>query len=212
MLLFLRIVLRFDMVLIEDCNDIDDDLEVKALCDDGVVIWQRESWFGGYDEGNPSDTYYVVQVVDGNGDKIDDAWEFFLDNQQDCTDGTNKSPSQRYRNAYGRLNGKGNYDNSGFCHCAYTGDFPYGLDNLSPFGIEAPSSKKRGRRRRGLGESEADETTKNVSKRRGGEANARRKLKLPSCPDYTLPPSTPLPTPGPTPAPTKAPKAKRHRG
>ena len=195
-------MLRFEQTLIEDCDDISDPF-AKASCDAGSVVWSRDSWFGGYSPGDtPDSTYYVVQVVDGKGKKLEPAWSDFMDRQQLCNGNNPADPCTT--NIYGTLSPKG-AGNPGFCHCAYTGDTPYGLDNIvEPF-FGGSGSKKGGlkrRGRRGLGEIEEEESS---PRREGGLANhvARRTQGIVDglCPAYTSAPTD-------SPSPTAAPKGK----
>lgn len=69
------VILRFEMKLIEDCNDIDTSIlpsgaSAFAACNSGAVIWQRDTWFmSNVLFAPPSSTYYVIQIVDGCGKK-----------------------------------------------------------------------------------------------------------------------------------------------
>ena len=68
------VILRFEMKLIEDCNDIDTSIvpsgaSAFAACNSGAVIWQRDTWFMSNVFATPSSTYYVIQIVDGCGKK-----------------------------------------------------------------------------------------------------------------------------------------------
>lgn len=67
-------LLRFEMTLIEDCDDINVSVfpsgqTAKDACDAGAVIWERNSWFLQNIYDPPLSTYYVIQIVDGCGKK-----------------------------------------------------------------------------------------------------------------------------------------------
>jgi hypothetical protein len=130
------------MTLIEDCGLIDTHCmslasgEEKercntafAACDAEIVVWQRDSFIGG--SLVPS-IYYVIQVVDGNGNKLA-TWDQFVSYQQDEVADENPNritfASLKKRSKKGSSGGS----SAGFCQCAYTGSRPYGLDSLAPW-------------------------------------------------------------------------------
>lgn len=150
----------------------------------------------------------------GTGKKISPAWDTFAQSQaEDCGNGkytSNSFPS------LGGGKGKGGAD-AGFCHCAYTGDSPYGLDNLQPFFGEL-DPKKRGRRARRRTSETGSSYNKKNSHKRGARSLAvnngdiERHLQG-SCPEYTPNPSvSPAPTRKPTRAPTPLPTKSKGKG
>lgn len=209
-------MLRFEQTLVEDCAEIGEGLyeewsgvgRARAACAAGAVIWRRDNWFGNYDTGIPPiNGYYVIQVVDGKGKKIEPAWSEFVDAEILCDrDIAGASPTCT-TNFFGALKGKGSI-NSGYCHCAYTGDLPYGLDNANPFLEEKSGKGLKRRNQRGLNVESPRETTDNEFLRDGGLADhvARRTAFFDDfCPDYTISPTE-------TPSPTFSPINKKGKG
>ena len=97
-------LLRFEMELINDCNEINigtgyDAETAKAACQAGAKIWQRDSWFFANPNGPPDSTYYAIQIVDGCGNKLDPSYEEWVDYQ-----GT--EPTNGYVNAFRSINTK----------------------------------------------------------------------------------------------------------
>ena len=218
-------MLRFEQTLIENCEEINNpaytNWEAKdrayRACLGGSVIWRRDNWFGSYQNSTstPNGGYYVIQVVNGQGQKLEPAWSDFVDAEQACGGVSSTCTT----NFYGALKSKGSYT-PGYCQCAYTGAKPYGLDNLNPF-VNGGGSKKGLKRRelRGLDDLESRQMsprerirgveTIKKSPREGGLADhvARRAESLNDyCPDYTIAPTTSAsPTTAP---PTPPPKLK----
>jgi hypothetical protein len=139
------------MTLIEkdDCDGIpsggEDEDRAKAACELGAVVWRRDSvfFFGG--STDPS-SYYVIQVVDGAGERIEEVWDWFVEYQNEEV--PYQSPGRANRNTLGSLSKKGKESSAadpGFCQCAYTGNLPLGLDNLAPWEeiVFGDSSKKK---------------------------------------------------------------------
>ena len=213
-------VLRFEQTLIEDCKEISQFpypgwKEAETACIGGSVVWRRDNWFDGYNPqnpGTPDNGYYAVQVVNGTGTKLDPAWGNFMDMQQACNDSSPANPCTT--NIYGTLSPKG-AANPGFCQCAYTGDRPYGLDNIAEPFFGGSGSTKGGlkrRDRRGLGgKALAIEEEVSSPRREGGLADhvARRTLDFDyidsKCPAYTIAPTD-------SPSPTAAPKSRGKGG
>ena len=196
-------MLRFEQTLVENCDDINlipypGFEEAFSACKGGSVVWRRDNWFG----GDPAVGYYAVQVVNGTGAKLDPAFDLFTDIQDGCNGISTDSCTT---NIYGTLSPKG-AANPGFCHCAYTGDRPYGLDNIAEPFFGGSGSTKGGlkrRDRRGLGEKTLEiKEEESTHHREGGLANhiARRTQIFDQCPDYTIAPTD---TPSPTAAPKK---------
>jgi hypothetical protein len=144
------------MTLIDNCADIPsggnpDEVRANAACNLGAVVWRRDSFFLG---SGPA-SYYVIQVVDGDGKEIDDVWDWFVEYQNEEV--SDQNPGRANRNTFGSLSGDAGSKKSskvsvdpGFCQCAYTGDHPFGLDNLEPWEpILVPASSK-GKRDRAL--------------------------------------------------------------
>jgi hypothetical protein len=129
------------MTLIEDCGVISAHCTVLvsgeeydrcntafAACGAGIVVWQRDSFILG--SILPS-IYYVIQVVDGNGNKLATWDQFVLYQQNEVTD---ENPNRNTFASLKKGSSKGsNGSNAGFCQCAYTGSRPYGLDSLAPW-------------------------------------------------------------------------------
>ena len=92
-------------------------------------------------------TYYALQVVDEEGKEIPTAYDDFATAQTECGIG----PGFRDSNAFaslggkGKGKGKGSSSEAGFCQCAYSADFRYGLDDLGVFGNidDLPFSSKK---------------------------------------------------------------------
>lgn len=206
-------LLKFEMELVENCDDITDTdtgtfdpgnlgcdsaeeaLLAKKACEEGAVVWERiTTGFGG------ESSYYVIQVVDGDGNKIDPTWSYFTAWQEQCTD---EVASDANRIGFASLNEAGTID-PGFCQCSYTADLPYGLDSFLPFSdTDEYKDAKKSTKRRGLNEKSFGIPT-------------RREL-TGSCPQYTTAPTSPYasyptsPTQQPKLSPTSAPTEKESK-
>jgi hypothetical protein len=203
------------MTLIEEEAEIIGDPVFSGKCENeanaiaglgvGAVVWRRDSWFGNFGEsflpGNVDSCYYIVQVVDGEGEKIDTTWDNFVGDQAAC-----QSETECPTNSFPSLNDDSG--GGGFCQCAYTGDLPFGLDNFEgTFLGEGLDIKRRGRQL-------ADEMpNKNSSKkpvRKGGIADHSRRLTI-KCDRYSPAPTPPTPVPSFMPTNKSGKSEKRRR-
>jgi hypothetical protein len=127
------VLLQFDMVLVEDCSTIQSSNDpwgaAFAACDNGAVVWQRETWFL-EDTSNPPSIYYIIQIVDGDGEKLSPSYDEFV-RQETLTEGDAV-------NYFRSLEKKGEEK---FCGCTYSQDFPM-------FGSKKGASKSGGKGRR----------------------------------------------------------------
>lgn len=109
------VLLKFDMELVTDCTTIsaidDPDDAARSACDNGAVVWERQTYF--FEEVNPgnADIYYVIQVVDGGGNKLPSYGEFV--SQEVATE-------NNAVNYFRSLDKKDSDAN--FCACTYTFD------------------------------------------------------------------------------------------
>ena len=94
-------LLRFEMVLIEDCTDIDTAVfrggDALAACNEGAVIWERKTYFFQSIYDPPQFIYYVIQIVDGFGHKNQKAYDDWV-----TYEGASGAP-QPYVNAFRSL-------------------------------------------------------------------------------------------------------------
>jgi hypothetical protein len=103
------------MELVTDCTTIsaidDPDDAARSACDNGAVVWERQTYF--FEEVNPgnADIYYVIQVVDGGGNKLPSYDEFVSQEVATENDAVN----------YFRSLDKKDSD-ANFCACTYTFD------------------------------------------------------------------------------------------
>ena len=142
------------MTLVETKDDIlsscEDPTSAIQAFDAGAVVWRRDTFLG------PSEScYFIIQVVDGLGKKILPTWNTFVVQEQQC------NGVACPKNIFSSLKEDVGTD-AGFCQCAYTGDLPYGLEN-----IVDPFQGKGGGKGKGL----ADLTRRGLQ----GSSNAKRK-------------------------------------
>lgn len=78
-------LLRFTMTLVENCADLKTTAQNYQTADDacnaGSIIWERRSWFFQNRTDVPSDIYYVIQIIDGSGTKLQPAYNAWVANQ-----------------------------------------------------------------------------------------------------------------------------------
>ena len=82
--------LRFEQTLVEDCSSINantnagglgNDAYAYAACEAGAVVWLRQSWANTLRSGPPNTYYYMIQIVDGCGEKIQPSYDAWVDDQ-----------------------------------------------------------------------------------------------------------------------------------
>jgi len=97
-------LLRFEMVLIENCADISSNVFNKfgisdafVACEAGATIWERRTYILQHMSAAPASIYYVIQIVDGFGDEVQPAYDDWVDYE-----GASYAP-QPYVNAFRSL-------------------------------------------------------------------------------------------------------------
>ena len=127
-------LLRFTMTLVEVCATLDVtaqnyDTALEA-CDAGSTIWERRSWYFQNRNGPPSGIYYVIQIIDGSGNKIQPAYNTWVANQGDTT------APQPYINAFRSINKSSKSVKSEVCW--------FGKSSKSSKNCKSKSSKAKG--------------------------------------------------------------------